>query len=1586
VKTRLISLLLIGILLLGGCVQENEVGDGFVGPDGYKTPEEYGEYCRKNPVECEIWCEKNPELCPRGQEPYIEDIDLSVSWEPMNGPPGGRVKELVQNPSSPYELYAVTSRGIHKSEDKGESWQLIVSSQDLEQINSIAVFRDRLFVCGEGVYHHDKDKNLVLISKIWCTKSTVSDNKLFVASGGERIKDLKLTYSNVTSDSFNWKDITPSQSELSDLKLPPEDVGFAYSVKTQDVVSVGDGILANIIVKVDGSGEFTNGGLYISEDFGDSWYKVNLGLPEGVIISKIIQDPKDPNHIILSCKHTITHEVTSPISELLKGSYDGGRTWSSVTDLSLESNGIEDVVISGNAYYLLNPYGGGIIKLEGSDYEQIETPRIEEFAEMTFEVDTLIFDHENPDIVYGKTGEIWALGIIKSEDGMKTWKKMDKDIVASSPTIVLTHPTDPNVVMTSGNVIQESYLTRDLGKTWEPFTPVGAGDDVKVDPHNSNHILLADEMTSIYESYDSGGTFRRIARDFSSAKVFDFEIAKDDPEKVYVSNLGVGISKFLGEGWDYLTNSPDYAYDIEIDPEDSNIFYVTYSPKIFENHSSIWKYSKYQEENLGWSEILRIENSRGFTSIRFDPSDPDRIYAGVTGQRGAIYVSDDKGQTWDILNDKFIMSTVWGQPQLIVDPDNPYIVYAATWLGGTWKTTNAGETWQLLENAPISGTALSINKENTDVVYLADRSSPTVWKTEDGGQNWKQVADFTGDGALLVMRVFAEVNTVYASTFMPALRGGRLYRSTDAGETWKDITGTLPKGILDIEVDRINPGIVYVTTNVNGAFKSTDSGETWSEMQNFPYVGAYDIEVDQDDPRNLYAAARGGSLPGWFAEIAGYPDGITFNDSAGVYRSTDSGQTWSKLLATGVSCRAIRRHPDNPDLLFAPDLMDGLQMSTDGGRTWTKINEGLDNCVPTSVEVNGDRIYVGTQGCGVYSGDIDADKGTVTWQPGRSNKPVPEVHNLQIEIDPTNLDIIFVGSYPGGLFATTNGGVTFGDRNGINPSSVVAYPQIEGYYTFAIDPANPSRMWLGTWGKGIYVSYNGNILNVPRGLFGKHIRKIVIDPSNSSNVYVAAKEGVFVTRDYGKTWEEMNEGLETLDIRSLKITSAEFPPFEDDFKDGDADGWGFKEGGWSVIKEGNNYVLQGVAHKWIDTGSKNWADYTFESKVKLIEGQVHVNYRFSEAGRYAIGLSEGSLSLTRTIFENGVHTQLESLNMRFDKNRWYKIKIIGKGNSIRVYVDDVLKIDYTDDEPLLNGKIAFESHPDSRIRVDDVKVTIDSPGIYLYVGTGGYGIYKFDPISRKWQNLGDTFGSGWWSPWERRMYQFSSILFDPDVPGKVYYGHFPSGFFISEDNGHTWEDSGLGLGNDGMFSLSMHPHNHDILYAGTYNGVSRSVDCGKTWAIKSTGMPSEQWPYTIAIDDENPDIMYASTKNGQNKGLCQRNQDTFCGVVMKSTDGGESWFEIMNGLHPISEFYTLIIYPDNHDILFMSTNRGVYMSRDAGNSWKAINGGLPTKENQVRDNVADNLALTADKKYLVLGLVDHGMWKADISKIDSGPM
>ncbi len=104
-------------------------------------------------------------------------------------------------------------------------------------------------------------------------------------------------------------------------------------------------------------------------------------------------------------------------------------------------------------------------------------------------------------------------------------------------------------------------------------------------------------------------------------------------------------------------------------------------------------------------------------------------------------------------------------------------------------------------------------------------------------------------------------------------------------------------------------------------------------------------------------------------------------------------------------------------------------------------------------------------------------------------------------------------------------------------------------------------------------------------------------------------------------------------------------------------------------------------------------------------------------------------------------------------------------------------------------------------------------------------------------------------------------------------------------------------------------------------------------------------------------------------------------MVAKSTDGGESWFEIMNELEKDEEFYQLVMHRENHDVLFVSPWGGVHMTKGGGQRWESVNQGLDIGPGIV-NNVANNLKIDAEGRYPHLGTGGHGLYPADLEKLD----
>ena len=231
-----------------------------------------------------------------------------------------------------------------------------------------------------------------------------------------------------------------------------------------------------------------------------------------------------------------------------------------------------------------------------------------------------------------------------------------------------------------------------------------------------------------------------------------------------------------------------------------------------------------------------------------------------------------------------------------------------------------------------------------------------VWKTSDGGANWKPIFDkqhsTSSIGAIAVAP--SDHNIIYVGTGEAALRGNitygdGVYKSVDGGRNWRHVGLKDSRHIGAIIVNPDNPNIVFVAAvghafgpnEERGVYRTTDGGVTWKKVlgkdQN---TGAIDVVFDPHNPNTLFAALYEVRRQPWFFSSGG--------EGSGLYRSTDGGDTWQHLQGHGLPEGILGRigvtvSGADSDRVYAiiEAKEGGIFRSDDGGDNWTKINDDL---------------------------------------------------------------------------------------------------------------------------------------------------------------------------------------------------------------------------------------------------------------------------------------------------------------------------------------------------------------------------------------------------------------------------------------------------------------------------------------------------------------------------------------------------------------------------------------------------------------------------------------------------------------------
>ncbi|HEX6625915.1 MAG TPA: hypothetical protein VF064_19520, partial [Pyrinomonadaceae bacterium] len=240
-------------------------------------------------------------------------------------------------------------------------------------------------------------------------------------------------------------------------------------------------------------------------------------------------------------------------------------------------------------------------------------------------------------------------------------------------------------------------------------------------------------------------------------------------------------------------------------------------------------------------------------------------------------------------------------------------------------------------------------------VYYFGATGGGVWKTTDGGVNWEPVGDAhfkTGSvGAIGVAE--SDPNVVYVGMGESPIRGNvshgdGMYKSTDAGKTWKRIGLEETRHIARVRVHPKNPDLVYVAAlghtfgpnEQRGVFRSKDGGRTWEKIFfRGDKAGAIDLVLDPSNANVLYAGFWEVVRRPWSLESGG--------PGSGLFKSTDGGDTWTELTRNPGGPRGlvgkvgVTVSPANPERVWAIIEAEdgGVFRSDNGGRTWTRTNE-----------------------------------------------------------------------------------------------------------------------------------------------------------------------------------------------------------------------------------------------------------------------------------------------------------------------------------------------------------------------------------------------------------------------------------------------------------------------------------------------------------------------------------------------------------------------------------------------------------------------------------------------------------------------
>lgn len=653
------------------------------------------------------------------------------------------------------------------------------------------------------------------------------------------------------------------------------------------------------------------------------------------------------------------------------------------------------------------------------------------------------------------------------------------------------------------------------------------------------------------------------------------------------------------------------------------------------------------------------------------------------------------------------------------------------------------------------------------------------------------------------------VNTRNTAEYYVAVCSGGVWKTTNAGITFTPVfDGEGSYSIGCVTIDPNNPHVVWVGSGENnsqrsvswgdGVYRSSDGGKSWTNMglKNSEHIGK--IVIDPTDSRIVYVAAQG---PLWA------PGG-----DRGLYKSTDAGKTWAKVLEisenTGVT--DVVMDPRDPKLLYAASYQRRRHV-------WTLINGGPESRVHKSTD------------------------GGATWEKIESGLPSGYVGRIGLAISPANPDYIYAiieaTEERGGVFRSTDRGASWDKRSGYMSVS----PQY--YNELVCDPLDPDKVYsLDTYTR---VSEDGFKTYRVVGNQRRHVddHAMWIDPSDTRHMMIGGDGGLYESHDAGEYWR-YKENLPVTQFYRVAVDNAE--PFyfiyggtQDNFSLGgpsrtvNADGIFTSD--WFVTNGGDGFESQ------IDPTDPNIV-YAQSQHGGIVRFDKSSGERLSIQPQPAPGEEAYRWNWdSPLLISPHKHTRLY-----FAANKLFRSEDRG-GSWTAVSPDLTRQIDRNTLpvmgqvwDPDAVAKNASTSLYGNIVSFDESPLV---EGL-LYVGTDDGLIQVSEDAGASWRKIDRIAGV----PETTYVSCLRASLHDANTVYASFDNHKMGDFkpyvMKSVDRGRTWTSVAANLpAHAPVYSIAEDHVKPSLLFVGTEYGVQVTVDGGKKWMKLGAGLP------TIAVKD-----------------------------------------------------------------------------------------------------------------------------------------